>query len=555
MLRFVKHFDHSFTNNNANSHIQMYIFETSWEVCNRVGGIYAVLSTRAAEMQRMDKDKTVFFGPDLEAIFGASPSPYFTEQTDVLPEWKKAATAEGLKVRVGRWNVPGQPIAVLVDFRSLYSEKDAIFGHVWERYGVKSHAAYGDYDESSLFGYYVGMAMESLYRWLHTEEDCVAHFNEWQTAFGLFYIREHAPKIGTLFTTHATGIGRSIAGNNKPLYDFFEGYNGNQMADELNMTSKHSAEREAAHQADCFTTVSDITARECKQLLDKPVDIVTPNGFEPDFVAKGKKFNDKRKKAREILQQVAGNVCGYAMPDDAMYVCISGRFEWKNKGIDAYLHALNALRHMQPERTIVAYLMIPGWQSGPKRILGQDDHLTTHCLCDYRGNSVVQTVQWLGLWNRPDERVKVIYVPSYLNGDDGIFNMPYYDLLIGMDATVFPSYYEPWGYTPLESTAFHVPTITTNLSGFGQWVESLQGESRIEDGVEVIKRTDSNWDEMIHRIADALLRYSRLSEKDVKAARKKAQAISEKAEWKHFFPIYKEAYAIALRNAKKRSLL
>ena len=530
----------------------MYIFETSWEVCNRVGGIYAVLSTRAAEMQRMATDKTIFFGPDLATIFGTAPSPYFTEDKSVLPAWTKQAQAEGLKIRVGRWNVPENPIAVLVDFRELFDEKDAIYGHVWERYGVKSHAAYGDYDESSLFGYYVGRVMAHLYRWLDTEEECVAHFNEWQTAFGLFYIREYAPKIGTLFTTHATGIGRSIAGNNKPLYDYFEGYDGSQMADELNMTSKHSAEREAAHYADCFTTVSDITAKECKQLLDKPVDIVTPNGFEPDFVPVGRAFTTKRNAARKALKKVASEVCRYEKPDDAMYVCISGRFEWKNKGIDAYLHALNALEHAHPERTIVAYVMIPGWQSGPKMVLGQDDHLTTHCLCDYRINSVVQTVQWLGLWNRPDQKVKVIYVPSYLNGDDGIFNMPYYDLLIGMDATVFPSYYEPWGYTPLESTAFHVPTITTNLSGFGQWVESLQGESRIESGVEVIGRTDSNFDEVIHAIADALLRFSRLSDKEVKAIRKKAQAISEQAEWKHFFPKYKEAYQIALTHAKKR---
>lgn len=531
----------------------MYIFETSWEVCNRVGGIYAVLSTRAAEMQRMAKDKTFFFGPDLEAIFGAAPSPYFTEVKSLLPGWQKKAAEEGLKIRIGRWNVPGRPIAVLIDFRDFYQEKDRIYFHVWEQFGVKSHAAYGDYDESSLFGYYAGRTMDSLYRWLNTDEDCVAHFNEWQTAFGLFYIREHAPKIGTLFTTHATGIGRSIAGNGKPLYDFFEGYDGNQMADELNMTSKHSAEREAGHAADCFTTVSDITAKECKQLLDKPVDIVTPNGFEPDFVAKGKAFGEKREAARKALRKVAESVLRYELPEDAMYVCISGRFEWKNKGIDAYLHALRALQDKRPERTVVAYLMIPGWQSGPKLILGQDDHLTTHNLCDYRSNPVVQQTQQLGLWNRPDQHVKVVYVPSYLNGDDGIFNMPYYDLLIGMDASVFPSYYEPWGYTPLESAAFHVPTITTNLSGFGQWVESLQGESRIESGVEVVGRTDSNWGEMIDRIADALLRFSRLSEKETAAARKGAWAISEKAEWKHFFPIYKEAYKIALKNAAKRS--
>ncbi|MCQ2334731.1 MAG: glycogen/starch synthase [Paludibacteraceae bacterium] len=534
----------------------MYIFETSWEVCNRVGGIYAVLSTRAASMQRIAKDKVVFFGPDLEKVFGAAPSPYFLEDSQVLDTWREKATKAGLKVRVGRWNVPGEPIAVLLDFRELYDQKDQIYAHVWERFQVKSHAAYGDYDESSLFGYYAGMAMESLYR--HIKQlQTVAHFNEWQTSFGLFYIKEHCPKIGTLFTTHATGIGRSIAGNNKPLYDYFDGYNGNQMADELNMTSKHSAERQAAHFADCFTTVSDITAKECKQLLDKPVDIVTPNGFEPDFVPKGKTFNEKRARAREALLRVAGEVCGYHLPEDSMLCCISGRFEWKNKGIDAYLHTLSALEHklgqQHGNRPVVAFLMIPGWISGAKTVLGKDDHWTTHRLCNYLADPVLHTVQTLGLWNTPGSHVKVIYVPSYLNGDDGIFNMSYYDLLIGMDATVFPSYYEPWGYTPLEANAFHVPTITTNLSGYGQWVASQDDlRSTIENGVEVVRRTDSNWSEMIEQLADALYRFSQLQEKDVKAARKAAAAIAERAEWKHFFPYYEQAYKIALSHAKQK---
>jgi len=529
----------------------MYILETSWEVCNRVGGIYAVLSTRAASMQRLAKDKVVFFGPDLEKIFGAAPSPYFTEDPSLLADWQKQAAKEGLKIRVGRWNVPGEPIAVLSDFRELYAEKDKIYAHVWELFDVKSHAAYGDYDESSLFGYYTGRVMESLYKHVEKgkkkEEACVAHFNEWQTAFGLFYIKEHCPKIGTLFTTHATGIGRSIAGNNKPLYDYFHGYNGNQMADELNMTSKHSAERQAAHFADCFTTVSDITAKECAQLLDKPVDIVTPNGFEPDFVPKGKAFTKKRNDARKALSRVAAEVCGYEMPRDSIYVCISGRFEWKNKGIDAFLHAIHALKEREPEKTVVAFLMIPGWQSGAKHVLGKDDHWTTHQLCNYLADPVIKSFQQLGIWNTPSSKVKAIYVPSYLNGDDGIFNMSYYDLLIGMDASVFPSYYEPWGYTPLESAAFHVPTITTNLSGFGQWVGSLPGMvATIEHGVEVVQRTDSNWNEMIQRIADALERFTQMTKEEQEQARKEVAAIAERAEWKHFFPYYEEAYKIAL---------
>lgn len=537
----------------------MYIFETSWEVCNRVGGIYAVLSTRAASMQRLAKDKVLFFGPDLQTIYGAAPSPYFREDETLFPAWRKQLKADGLKVRIGRWLVPGEPIAVLVDFSELFQVKDGIYAHVFETANVRSHAAYGDYDESSLFGWYVGMCMEHFLqhgKQVKGNEKVCAHFNEWQTAFGLFYMKEHCPQVGTLFTTHATGIGRSIAGNNKPLYDYFTGYNGDQMAEELNMVSKHSAEKQAAHWADCFTTVSDITAKECQQLLDKPVDIVTPNGFEPDFVPKGPKFNVRRKEARAALKSVAEQVLGYTLKEDTMFVCTSGRYEWRNKGIDAYLHALRALEDKLQKkcwdeqidcRHVVAFVMVPAWQSGAKKVLGKDDHWTTHALCDYGNDPVTRTLQQLSLWNTPSSKVKVVFVPSYLNGSDGIFNKSYYDLLIGMDATVFPSYYEPWGYTPLESVAFHVPTITTDKAGFGLWAEAEAGHPlHIEDGVEVVERTDSNWQSMIERISGALLRYLFLPETKVRAARKAAASVAEKAEWSHFFAYYEQAYAIAL---------
>ena len=296
-----------------------YIFETSWEVCNRVGGIYAVLSTRAASMQNEHKDKVIFFGPD----FGEHSNLTFKESKTLLKGWRPQG------VRVGRWQVPGKPIAVLLKWDEVWARKNEIYGHAWEKYGVQSHAAYGDYDESNMFAHAVGQLAESLYNHLG-QPSTVMHCNEWQTAFTILYLKEHCPKIGTLFTTHATGIGRSIAGNYKPLYDYFEGYNGDQMAEELNMVSKHSVEKTAAHQADCFTTVSEITARECKQLLDKPVDIVTPNGFEQGFVPKGEAFDVARKTARKALVQHAKNL-GFDVKSTDLLVGTAGRYEWKVK--------------------------------------------------------------------------------------------------------------------------------------------------------------------------------------------------------------------------------
>ena len=483
-----------------------YIFETSWEVCNRVGGIYAVLSTRAASMQKEHKDKVVFFGPD----FGEHSNLTFKESKTVLKGWRPQG------VRVGRWQVPGNPIAVLLKWDEIWAEKDAIYGHAWEKYGVQSHAAYGDYDESNMFAYAVGKLAESLYN--HLGQPITAmHCNEWQTAFTIFYLKEHCPKIATLFTTHATGIGRSIAGNYKPLYDCFHAYNGDQMAGELNMVSKHSVEKNAAHQADCFTTVSDITARECKQLLDKPVDIVTPNGFEQGFVPKGEAFDNARKKARKALIQHAKNL-GFNVKSTDLLVGTAGRYEWKNKGIDVFLDAMRQLgNETSGTKEIVAFVMIP----------------------------------YLEQANFSVGNVHVIFVPTYLNGNDGVLNIPYYDLLIGLDLTVFPSYYEPWGYTPLESMAFHVPTITTSLSGYGVWCEE-QGCTTIDKGVTVIPRNDSNYHEVVNGIVETIKTYLAMKPKQITATREAAAHLAQLADWKHFFCFYREAYKIALQKSLAR---
>jgi len=539
-----------------------YIFETSWEVCNMVGGIYTVLSTRAATLQKSHPDKLIFIGPDL---WMKQKNPLFEEIGDLFPGWTDFTEKEyQLKIRVGRWNIPGKPIAVLVDFMPLMAAKNAIYGEMWKEVGVNSIAAYGDYDESSMFGYSTGIIIESYYRffWLTDNNQVVAHFNEWMTTFGAFYIQKHLPSVATLFTTHATSIGRSIAGNHKPLYDYLSEYNGDQMASELNMVSKHSTEKEAARTVDCFTTVSEITALECEQLLDKQPDVVTPNGFEDDFVPKEADFILKRTEARQTLKKVAEKLLGYSLADDALFVGTAGRYEYKNKGIDTFIEALKQLTsQVDLSKEIVAFLMVPAHIKGfradlasvlnnPASTLYSWNRFTTHELYDYYNDSIMSAIHWYHFTNEQAQNVKIIFVPSYLNGSDGIFNKSYYDLLIGMDLTVFPSYYEPWGYTPLESVAFSVPTITTDLSGFGQWVSHSQQD--VESGAGVIHRSDYNGYIVATQIAEMIGKFASLSEEQVRCIRGKASAIAEKALWKHFIQFYDDAYHIALTNKNKR---
>ncbi len=541
-----------------------YIFESSWEVCNKVGGIYAVLSTRAKTLQEKLCDHVVFIGPD---CWKEQESPYFREDETLFREWRLAARETGLKIRVGRWSVPGEPIAVLVDFSQYFSKKNEIYGQLWEDFQVDSLHAYGDYDEASMFSYAAALVVGSYYDYyLSDKHKVVYHGNEWMTGLGLLYIRKHYPQIATIFTTHATSIGRSIAGNNKPLYDYLFAYNGDQMAGELNMQSKHSIEKQTAHHVDCFTTVSDITARECKELLDKPVDVVLPNGFEDDFVPRGAAFARKRKAARKRLLDVANALLGTDLGDDTLIVSTSGRYEFRNKGVDVYIEAMNRLlRDKELQKDVVAFVEVPGWVGEPRKDLRErlasgkkyDTPLEvpsiTHWLNDMSHDNVLGMLKYLDMQNRKEDRVKLIFIPCYLTGNDGILDLSYYDVILGNDMCIYPSYYEPWGYTPLEAVAFKVPCITTDLAGFGLWANSEIGHcGEIKDGVKVIHRTDYNFSEVADGIKDTVSQFSRLTPAEVKKARDKASKLSKKALWSHFIKYYEEAYDFALRAAEAR---
>jgi hypothetical protein len=542
-----------------------YIFESSWEVCNKVGGIYTVLSTRANTLQQTHKDRLFFIGPD---FWKDKENPLFVEEENLCAAWKQhATTVDGLQVRVGRWNIIGNPIVILVDFYPFFTQKNEIYGKMWEDFRVDSLHAYGDYDEASMFSYAAGKVVESFYRFNLTPNDKVVYqAHEWMTGMGALYVQKHVPEIATIFTTHATTIGRSIAGNDKPLYDYLFAYNGDQMARELNVEAKHSIEKQTAHHVDCFTTVSDITNNECKELLDKEADVVLVNGFENDFVPRGKDFAQKRKEARERLINIANKLLGTHYDDSVMIVGTSGRYEFKNKGINVYVEALNRLtRDADLKKEVLAFINVPGWVGDPRedlleRLQSNEEYDTplqcpfiTHWLHNMNHDQVLDMMKYLGMSNAKEAKVKVIFVPCYLDGKDGIMNKHYYDLVLGNDLSVYPSYYEPWGYTPLESVAFHVPTITTDLAGFGLWVNTLLGRyGELTDGVKVIHRSDYNYSEVADLIKDTIADFSGRSEAEIKNMRKKAADIAEKALWKHFIKYYFQAYDVALRNAERR---
>lgn len=541
-----------------------FIFEASWEVCNKVGGIYTVLSMRAKTMQERLKDQIIFIGPDCTKD---TENIYFKEDKSLFAEWVQVTNDEGLSIKVGHWDIPGLPIAILIDYTSFFAQKNEFYGNLWQQYKVDSLHAYGDYDDSAMFSYAAAKVVESYYRhYLLNHKNVIFHANEWQTGFAALVLQYRVPEIATLFTTHATGIGRSIAGNNKPLYGYLPAYNGDQMAGELNMESKHSIEKQTALHVDCFTTVSEITALECKELLDKPVDVVLPNGFEDDFVPKGVAFTNKRRAARKHLLHIAEALTGDTLDDDTLIVSTSGRYEFRNKGIDVFIEAMNRLNHDENmQRKVVAFIEVPGWVANPRSDLQErllsgkkyetalEQPLLTHRLHNEDTDSVLGMAQYLGLNNEKENRVKLIFVPCYLDGADGIVNKSYYDIILGNDLCVYPSYYEPWGYTPLESIAFKVPCITTDLAGFGLWANGAKGKAcEIEDGVKVIHRTDDNYSEVAESIKETILSYAKMNKTTANKCRTNAQKLSKKALWSEFFKAYETAYAKALSRRDER---
>ena len=535
-----------------------HLFEVSWEVCNKVGGIHTVIATKALTVTKRMGDNYIVVGPDL---MQESQNPEFEADDTLMTAWRESLYEEGIRVRIGRWNVEGRPIAILIDFKSLISQKDEVLKRLWEDYHVDSISGQWDYVEPVLFGHAAGMVIKS-----YTENFCssadkvVAHFHEWMTASGGLYLRKNASYIATVFSTHATVAGRCIAGNGLALYSDLHKYNADDLARRFNVTAKHSIEKMAAMYHDSFLTVSDITANECKYLLGREVTHITPNGFENDFVWQGEEYATKRKEARNAMIEVAEACYGTKFEKEPLIIGTSGRYEYRNKGLDLFMESLKRLASCALDREVLAYITVPAANNGARADLVR--HLadksqaidpaqwkySTHYLENRQWDPISQSIRGSVLESK-DSKVKVIFVPSYLNSQDGVFNKSYYELLAGMDLTVYPSYYEPWGYTPLESIAFSVPTITSNLSGFGLWAVKQADHS----AVEVISRDDNNDAYAVEQIVAATLRFMQMDEEQTAAVRQAAYSLSKSALWEKFYKHYERAYAEALENSIARA--
>lgn len=530
-----------------------FISEVSWEVANKVGGIYTVLSSRAGEMMlRHGAEQVLFVGPRLRPV---EEMVDFRAETFciTLPSHISLLGVE-LPITQGYWLTPGgEAQTILVDYKPLATVRDQLYYLMWQHYGIQSDLGYGDYDDSCLFAVAAAATLLAVTPQLASPgSQPIAIYNEWITGMGLLYHRLQQPNLRSLFITHATTVGRSICSNGKDLYRYFAGYHGDQMASELHVEAKHALEKVAAHTATIFATVSEVTALECTQLLER-TPVVLPNGFHALATSRFKT------KARQRLIDAASQLYGKTFAAErTTLVATSGRYEYRNKGIDLIVASLESLLQQQAKLSsdLILYFFIPAWVAEPRADLAYllsdpspassttplEYPYLTHWLHNLREDTLAGRLGELLRRGATAQRIYPIFVPTYLDGHDGILDLPYYDLLSALDLTLFPSYYEPWGYTPLESIAYGVPTVTTDLSGFGQAILELYGEpatDSLQHGVQVIPRRDHDDASVTQALATIL---EQATAGLPKACYKQARKTASQALWTHYYDYYIEAY-------------
>jgi glycogen phosphorylase/synthase len=532
-----------------------FLFEVSWEVCNKVGGIYTVIASKLREAIAAYGDQYILLGPDLKTNLE------FEETEEAC--WDRLREGVAIKeipCRFGRWNIPGEPKVILVGFGKKYN-KDQLLFRIWEDYGVDSIAGGWDYVEPVMFSYACGEVIETVYNLLARPQGApaVAQFHEWMCGAGLLCLKTRVPEIGTVFTTHATILGRSLAGAGMDIYASMEHISPQREAGAHHIAAKYSMEVAAAREADCFTTVSEITSSEAKNFLGRCPDVITPNGLDMEHIPDLTEDRAPSLKAREKLLGAAGRFLRKEFPSQTRIVVISGRYEFRNKGIDVFLKALARLdKTMGEKETVLAYLfvigghtdLIPSLQGDYGKWEQGNPPIATHRLQNEASDPILQTCDRLGLKNMPTNRVNVIFIPAYLNGYDGLINMPYYEALSGCDLGVFPSYYEPWGYTPLESVAYAVPTVTTDQAGFGLWVQNTLGQN---GGVILLNRKGQPIADIEGQLYGIFRDFLAWNDPEFGKRRKMARSAALKANWKDFFQAYLLAYEKARTVADDRS--
>jgi glycogen(starch) synthase len=593
------------------------LFEVAWEVCNQVGGIYQVLRSKAPTIVERWKDSYCLVGPYVEAKAALEFEP--TPPDGVLASVIAELGAAGLKAHHGRWLVPGNPRVLLLEHWSQQHKLAEVKHRLWQKHGIESPSSDWLYNDAVTFGESVRLLLETVSKHRRGSaarggetQRIVAHFHEWLGSLALPMLRDQRLGIATLFTTHATLLGRYIASGEERFYDILQWLDGETEATRYNIRPQFRAEKTCAHASHVFTTVSSITAEECTQLLSRRPDIVTPNGLN---VGQYYLSHEMQFRHAEFKQRINEFVMGYFFPsysfdlDKTLYFFTSGRFEPRNKGFDLALEAMARLNaelksaglgvnivffiiSHRPTKTINPLVLEKRGvlnelrqvcqrimdDLGPKlyrqAAAGERIHLdnqideywqlrhkrtqyalrraglpliVTHILEDDQNDPVLTYIRQLGLINKPEDPVKVVYHPEFINPVNPLWGMEYDQFVRGTHLGIFPSLYEPWGYTPLECMALGVPAITSDLAGFGRWAqENVMGHEEL--GLQILRRRGRSYQDAAADLAGKLLEFCKTRRRDRIALRNTVERTAWEFDWSRLGTNYHEAHNLALER-------
>ncbi|MEN3040600.1 MAG: alpha-glucan family phosphorylase [Bacteroidia bacterium] len=503
------------------------LFEVSWEVANKVGGIHTVLVGKAPFIYQQRPTTYWLVGPYLPRR-----SPNWEAIDTLYADWREYFfRAKGVPVHAGYWHIGDAQIpTLLIDFYPALAKRNELFAHWWEKFGVDSLWGDWDYIEPAIFGYVAGEVIQSFQCFYYGEVETIAHFHEWLSGAGILHIVEHSPSITTVFTIHATVAGRAAGGALIPSHEM------EYWLRERNIVSKHTLERAAWQKADVTTTVSEIVSREALYYLGRAADIITPNGWHPPK-------NIPIREAQIWLRHLAEKWgWGESLP---FWLLHSGRPELENKGTLTLIRALQQYRNAPiAGRNLAVIFAMPAEVQRPSAS-SYEPLWVSHILRFPEQDRLLRELQSLNL--SAEEPLRIAYFPVYLEGNDGVLNLPYYAVLGAVDATAFPSRYEPWGYTPQESLGMGTPTLSTRQAGFGAWM--IEHVKSLSPALWLIDYTQPAPERQILRW---LYQQLEMPEDQRLSLRREAIHLAEKTSWSYFMPFYQQAYQIAVAKTQAR---
>ncbi len=581
----------------------------AWEVCWQLGGIYTVLRSKAATMLERWGDRYCLIGPynPATAAVEFEEQPTYGSIRETLQKLKDS----GITCYFGRWLIAGRPRVILIDYRGRYRHLDFDKFLMWQDHRIEIPNNDGEVNEVVAFGFAVAEFFR-MFTAIVKDRPILAHFHEWMGGVAVPRIAHLRLPVATVFTTHATLLGRYLAGDNPNFYEQLSSIDAEREAGKYQIYCRYAIEKAAAHASTVFTTVSEVTNVEAARLLGRLPDAILPNGLNIQRFAAPHEFQYLHQKYKERIHDF---VMGHFFPsytfdlDNTLYLVTSGRYEYRNKGMDMFLEALWRLNHRLKDvvnaPTIVAFVItkaavknvnvqvlqnqsmfedlrhtgteiaqqmgnrlfrsvVEGRMPTFGELLSEDAQVrlkrathawrttrqplvVTHDLVDDAGDPVLRHIRHRGMFNAADDPVKVIFHPQFVTATSPVINLDYEQFVRGCHMGVFPSYYEPWGYTPMECIALGLPAVTTDLSGFGAYVEhNLPNHD--ERGILVLKRGTKGFDKTVDDLVNYLMYFAQLNRRQRIELRNGVERLGELFDWSNLVKYYDEAHKLALER-------